>query len=54
MFGAFTEFHRFFTEGELINNDEPQKIKDYHVGIIVISNGEIATDDKLQKDFDDK
>ena len=49
MYGSFTGIHRYFTNDELFNNDNPQ-LQDNYIGIIVIASGKIATDTKNDKD----
>ena len=49
MLGSFTGFHRCFTNDELFNDENEETIKDFkfkYAGRVVISSGEIATDDR--------
>jgi hypothetical protein len=52
--GTFTGFHRVFTEDEKFNIEDPQKFKDDYEGRIVISTGKIATDTKINEEWEIK
>ena len=46
-YGTFTGFHRVFSDDA---GEDPQSFKDEYVGRIVVSTGEIATDDKGEEE----
>jgi hypothetical protein len=54
MYGTFTGFHRVFTEDDKFNKDDPQKFKDDYLGRIVVSSGKIATDTKINEEWEIK
>jgi hypothetical protein len=54
MYGTFTGFHRVFTEDEKCDKEDPRKFKDDYVGGIVVSTGKIATNTKLNEDWEIK
>jgi hypothetical protein len=55
IYNTFTAFHRSFLDNEqLFDIENPQKFKDDYVGRIVIASGKIATDTKLNEEWEIK
>jgi hypothetical protein len=55
LFGTFTGVHRSFLDNEqLFDIENPQNFKEDYVGRIVIASGKVATDTKINEEWDIK